>query len=85
MDNIPLTVNNGSDIALTQFDKEEVEKLGFLKMDYLRINTLNDIREAKKFIKQTHGLDLDLYKIDMNDPKVFELIASGDTDAVFQI
>lgn len=85
MDNIPLTVNNGSDIALTQYDKEEVEKLGFLKMDYLRINTLNDLREARKFIKQTHGIDIDLYKIDMDDPKVYELIASGDTDAVFQI
>ena len=85
MDNIPLTVNNGSDIALTQYDKDEVEKLGFLKMDYLRINTLNDIREAKNFVKQTRGIDLDLYKIDMNDPKVFELISNGDTDAVFQI
>ena len=85
MDNIPLCVNNGSDIALTQFDKVEVEELGFLKMDYLRINTLNDIREAKKNVKQTHGIDLDLYKIDMNDPKVYELISNGDTDAVFQI
>ena len=85
MDNIPLTVNNGSDIALTQYDKEEVEKLGFLKMDYLRINTLNDIREAKKLVKQTRGIDLDLYKIDMNDPKVYEMISNGDTDAVFQI
>lgn len=85
MDNIPLTVNNGSDIALTQYDKGEVEELGFLKMDYLRINTLNDIREAKKFVKQTQGIDLDLYKIDMNDPKVYELISNGDTDAVFQI
>lgn len=85
MDNIPLCVNNGSDIMLTQYDKEEVEKLGFLKMDYLRINTLNDIREAKKLIKEQHNLDLDLYKLKMDDPKVFELISSGDTDAVFQL
>lgn len=85
MDNIPLCVNNGSDIMLTQYDKEEVEKLGFLKMDYLRINTLNDIREAKKLIKQTKGIDLDLYVLEMNDPKVFELISSGNTDAVFQL
>ncbi len=85
MDNIPLTVNNGSDIALTQYDKVEVEKLGFLKMDYLRINTLNDIREAVKLVKQTKGIDLDLYKINMEDPKVYEMISSGDTDAVFQI
>ena len=85
MDNIPLCVNNGSDIALTQYDKEEVEKLGFLKMDYLRINTLNDIREAKKLIKQTRGIDLNLYKVPVDDPKVYELISSGDTDAVFQL
>ena len=69
-DNIPLTVNNGSDIALTQYDKVEVEELGFLKMDYLRINTLNDIREAKRLVKQTQGIDLDLYKVDMEDQKV---------------
>ena len=85
MDNIPLTVNNGSDIALTQYDKEEVEKLGFLKMDYLRINTLNDIREAKKLVKENRGIDLDLYKVDMTDQNVYGLIASGDTDAVFQL
>ncbi len=85
MDNIPLTVNNGSDIALTQYDKDEVEKLGFLKMDYLRINTLNDIREAKKLVLKTTGKDLDLYKVNYEDPKVYEMISNGDTDAVFQI
>ena len=85
MDNIPLCVNNGSDIMLTQFDKNEIEDLGFLKMDYLRINTLNDIREAKKIIKQTRNIDLDLYKVDYTDQKVFELISSGDTDAIFQL
>lgn len=84
-DNIPLTVNNGSDIALTQFDKVEIEELGFLKMDYLRIITLNDLREARKIIKDIHGVELDLYKIDYTDPKVYELISSGDTDAVFQL
>lgn len=85
MDNIPLCVNSGSDIMLTQFDKNEIEDLGFLKMDYLRINTLNDLREARKIIKETTGKDLDLYKIDYADPKVYELIASGDTDAIFQL
>ncbi len=84
-DNIPLCVNSGSDIMLTQYDKTEVEELGFLKMDYLRINTLNDIREAKKVVKQTHGIDLDLYKVDYKDPKVYELISSGNTDAIFQL
>ena len=85
MDNIPLCVNSGSDIMLTQYDKVEVEELGFLKMDYLRINTLNDVREAKKIVKETKGIDLDLYKISYSDPKVYELISSGDTDAIFQL
>jgi len=85
MDNIPLCVNNGSDIMLTQYDKVEVEELGFLKMDYLRIETLNDIRETKKLIKQTQGKDINLYKVDYTDQKVYKLISSGNTDAVFQL
>ncbi|MBQ0017291.1 MAG: DNA polymerase III subunit alpha, partial [Clostridiales bacterium] len=84
-DNIPLCVNSGSDIMLTQFDKTEVEDLGFLKMDYLRINTLNDLREARKVIKETQGIDLDLYKVDYKDKKVYDLISTGNTDAIFQL
>lgn len=84
-DNVPLCVNSGSDIMLTQFDKNEIEDLGFLKMDYLRINTLNDLREARRIVKESTGEDLDLYKINYSDPNVYSLIASGDTDAIFQL
>lgn len=72
-------------IVTTQFDKVIVEELGLLKMDFLGLKTLTDIDEALKLIKEDRGIDLDFHKIGYEDPKVYELIASGDCEAVFQL
>lgn len=69
----------------TQFDKVMVEELGLLKMDFLGLKTLTDIDEALKLIKADRGVDIDFHKIGYDDKKVFELISSGDCEAVFQL
>lgn len=81
---IPMALSTEG-LVTTQFDKKECEELGLLKMDFLGLRTLTDIDKTLKLIKQTRGLDIDLYKMEYNDPKVFELISSGDTHAVFQL
>ncbi len=83
-DHIPMALSTEG-LVTTQFDKKECEELGLLKMDFLGLRTLTDIDKTLKLIKKIHGLDIDMYKMEYNDPEVFALIASGDTHAVFQL
>lgn len=80
---VPLSTNSGD--VVTQYDMSELEHLGLLKMDFLRLKTLTDIYKAIKYVKEDHGVDIDFHAMEYNDPKVFELISSGNTDAVFQL
>ena len=82
-DNVPLQ-RNGDEIT-TQFTKLEVEALGLLKMDFLGLRTLTDISKAIDLIKKSTGKDVGFAKCTYDDPEVFKLIGSGDTDAVFQL
>jgi DNA polymerase-3 subunit alpha len=81
---IPLYKAPGSDEIITQFEGPTVEKVGLLKMDFLGLKTLSVLERARKLVKQMHGVDIDLEKIDLKDKKVFELFASGQTKGVFQ-
>jgi len=80
---IPLQLNK--DVVTTQFTKDTVEELGLLKMDFLGLRNLTVIKNALKIIKDTRGIDIDIDNIDYNKEEVFKLIASGNTDGVFQL
>ena len=82
-DHVPMAKSGNDEI--TQFDMTELEHLGLLKMDFLGLVTLTDIHKAIKYIKEDYGVDIDFSQMDYNDPKVFELISSGNTEAVFQL
>ncbi|MBQ8317851.1 MAG: DNA polymerase III subunit alpha [Lachnospiraceae bacterium] len=73
------------DAIVTQYDKDLIEELGLLKMDFLGLRNLTVIQDAKRFIKENHGVDIDFSKMELDDPKVFELISAGKTDGVFQL
>ena len=80
---IPLAKNN--DFVITQFDKTQIEPLGMLKMDFLGLKTLTDIKEAQKYILEDKGVEINFHKLGYDDPKIYELISSGDCMAVFQL
>ena len=80
---VPLTSNEGA--LTTQFPMTTLEELGLLKMDFLGLRTLTIIRDALDFIRQEGKPIPDFSKNDFDDPGVWEMIASGDTDAVFQL
>lgn len=82
-DNVPLA-RNGEDIV-TQFDMKEVEAVGMLKMDFLALTTLTDIQNTLDYIKIGKGIEIDFNKIGLDVPEAYQLISSGDTDAVFQL
>ncbi len=81
-DNVPLS-RNGEDIT-TQFDMKEVESIGMLKMDFLALTTLTDIKKTLDYIYEDYGLHIE-FNQECNDPGAYQLIAEGDTDAVFQL
>ena len=81
---LPLYKPSDSDIVMTQFEGTMVEKVGLLKMDFLGLRTLSVIARACQLIKQHHGVDVDVGKLDLTDQKVFRLFATGQTKGVFQ-
>lgn len=82
-DNVPLS-RNGEDIT-TQFVAKEIESLGMLKMDFLALVTLTDIKKCLDYIKENYNIEIDFTKIGYEDEGAYSLIAEGDTDGVFQL
>ncbi len=82
-DACPLAKNG--DKVTTQYDKNEVEELGFLKMDFLGLITTTDIDGAIKAVERQLGKKIDFYNMEYNDQEVYKMIGNGDTDAVFQL
>lgn len=80
---VPLNASEGA--ITTQFPMTTLEELGLLKMDFLGLRTLTVIANAVKLIKKNHGIALDIEQIDDHDTKVYELIASGNTEGIFQL
>ena len=78
-----------SDSLMTQFDKDDVETIGLVKFDFLGLRTLTVIDRAVKTINQSlsekNEKTLDLNSLTLDDSKVFDLLASGRTTAVFQL
>lgn len=81
-DNVPLS-RNGEDIT-TQFDMKEVESIGMLKMDFLALTTLTDIKKTLDYIKEDTGETVEFTQA-CDDANAYALISEGDTDAVFQL
>ena len=69
----------------TQYDKDLVEELGFLKMDFLGLRTLTVIADAVKFIRQSTGKNLDIDHIPLDDELTCAMLRRGDTQGVFQL
>ena len=82
---VPLCKNSGEDAISTQFEKDTLEQLGLLKMDFLGLRNLTVIKDALKNIEERTGEVIDIDNINMADPNVFELISSGDCAGVFQL
>jgi DNA polymerase-3 subunit alpha len=70
---------------VTQWPMEIMESIGLLKVDFLGLSTLTVMRRACDLIKERHGIDFNLDNIPLEDPKSFELLASGDVMGIFQV
>lgn len=80
-DYVPLANNDGN--VVTQFPMTTLEELGLLKMDFLGLRNLTVIDDAVKMIKKTNP-NFVIETIPENDQKVFKMMASGNSEGVFQ-
>jgi len=95
----PTRGENGEESSIgvvTQWEMENLDALGMLKVDFLGLRTLTHMRKTCEWIEKRHGRKLDLATIpyervpedperDRDVAKLYELLASGDTAGVFQV
>lgn len=80
----PLYRDPRSDIPVTQFDMKFVETAGLVKFDFLGLKTLSVLQRANQMMAK-RGIVVDLDRLVLDDPAVFELLKAGDTVGVFQL
>ena len=85
IDFTPLYCDAKEGHLLTQFDKDDVEAIGLVKFDFLGLRTLTIIDWAVETINQIQGKNMDIEKISLDDPAVFDLLKACNTTAVFQL
>ncbi|MFO1258879.1 MAG: DNA polymerase III subunit alpha [Gammaproteobacteria bacterium] len=89
IDFVPLYCEPGSDHVVTQFDKDDVEKMGLVKFDFLGLKTLTivdwAVQAINEFRKKSDLESICIDRIPLDDPKTFELLKACKTTAVFQL
>ena len=82
----PLYQQPGSDAAVSQYDKDDVEAVGLVKFDFLGLATLTILELAREFIRARHPgqRDFAYEHIPLDDAQTYKLFQDGRTEAVFQ-
>lgn len=84
-DYVPVAKKGDEKPLVTQWDKDTVEKIGLLKMDFLGLRNLDVIDMTLKNIKALKGEELNIYTLPQDDENAFSLITKGETIGVFQL
>ncbi|MFC1957141.1 DNA polymerase III subunit alpha [Chloroflexota bacterium] len=81
---VPLEWSSGGDI-ISQYDKDDIERLGVVKLDLLSLPTLTVIEDTLNNIKKSWNTTIELSQIPRNDPKAFAMLRDGKTIGTFQL
>jgi len=74
----------GEKLRCTQYDGHVIEETGLIKMDFLGLKTLSILKEAVENVKESLGVEVDIDKIDIEDPATYQLYCDGRTIGTFQ-
>ncbi len=85
IDLVPIEKATMPNRVVTQYDKEDIEQLGLVKIDLLSLRTLGVVSDALDRIERDTGTRPDLDSLPHDDPDVFKTIRSADTVGMFQI
>ena len=82
----PIYQATGADASpVSQFDKDDVEKAGLVKFDFLGLRNLTIIELALKYIERMTGEKLDLMSLGFEDPGAYQILKDANTTAIFQV
>ncbi len=82
---VPIENAAMDDRTIIEWDKDDIDAMGMLKIDVLGLGMLTCIRKAFELVKEHRGLDLTLATVPSEDPDVYAMIQRADTVGVFQI
>ena len=74
----------GEKLRCTQYDGHVIEETGLIKMDFLGLKTLSQLKEAVANVKESLGIDIDVDQFDITDPATYQLYCDGRTVGTFQ-
>ncbi|MFZ3322276.1 MAG: DNA polymerase III subunit alpha [Usitatibacter sp.] len=80
----PLYCAENSTAMVSQFDKDDVEKAGLVKFDFLGLTTLTILAEAERHIRAMGDPAFDIQKIPLDDAPAYKVFSSGNTVGIFQ-
>ena len=88
-DHVPVSTADDPDFpdrktAVTQYDGHVIESTGLIKMDFLGLKTLSQLKEACRIVKEAHGIDIDIDNIPIDDELTYKLYQEGRTVGTFQ-
>ena len=84
-DSVPIENAAMADRTVIEWDKDDIDAVGMLKVDVLGLGMLTSIRKGFELIKHHHGRELSLATVPPDDPAVYDMICNADTIGVFQI
>ncbi|MDD2214418.1 MAG: DNA polymerase III subunit alpha [Oscillospiraceae bacterium] len=79
----PLSTNDNA--VVVQYAKNNIEKIGLLKFDFLGLRTLTVLRDTRDMVRQNFNRTIDFDTLPLDDRQVYQMIAAGDTGGVFQL
>jgi len=85
LDEIVPLQRNADGAVFTQYYMEDIETLGLLKMDFLGLKNLTMIQKTVELVEQTRHVTIDLDNLSLEDPAVYQLLARGELEGVFQL
>ena len=82
----PIYQATGADASpVSQFDKDDVEKAGLVKFDFLGLRNLTIIELAVEYIRRMTGEKIDLMSLGFKDPAAYQILKDANTTAIFQV
>ncbi|MFN2398488.1 MAG: DNA polymerase III subunit alpha [Gemmatimonadaceae bacterium] len=82
---VPIEPASMADRTVVQWDKDDVEAAGLVKIDLLGLGMLTLIQDCLKYIRETRGHTIDLADLDFTDQAVYDDLSAADTIGVFQV
>ncbi len=85
VENIPVQKADDGIGLVTGYPANVLEKIGLIKMDFLGLANLTILARAVKNVKKSHGTDIDVLKLPLDDRKTYDLLGRGECSGVFQL